>query len=146
MNKYTVLIMLIVGFLLAGCGAKSAPSQPIPTAPPGVTTVDIVYLNHGPVRSVLAGIDDLLEGYGEQIRVTRYDFDTPAGETFAQSHDLNEHIPLAIFVNGSMDFTVGNRAVKFYSFPQGQGTGVVPDGAWRIDDLQQVLDQVVEKS
>lgn len=144
MNKYIVLIMLIVGFLLAGCGANDAPAQPLPAAPPGVTTVEIIYLNHGPVRSVLTDIDKLMEGYGEQVYVSRYDFNTPEGEAFAQSHDLNDHIPLAIFVNGSMDFTVGDRAVKFYSFPQGQGTGVVPDGAWSTDDLQQVLDQAVE--
>jgi len=146
MHKYTILVGLIVGFLLTACGAKTASSQPVPTAPPGVTTVDIIYLNHGPVRSVLTDIDALLEGYGEQIKVTRYDFGTPEGATFAQSHGLNGHIPLAIFVNGSIDFTLGERAVKFYSFPQGQGTGVVPDGAWRIGDLQQVLDQAVGKS
>lgn len=146
MNKYTVLIILIVGFLLAGCGANTAPAQPIPTVPPGVITVEVIYLNHGPVRNVLTDIDKLLEGYGEQVYITRYDFDTPEGEAFAQSQGLSGHIPLAIFVNGSMDFTVDDRSVKFFSFPQGQGTGVVPDGAWRIDDLQQVLDQVVEKS
>jgi hypothetical protein len=145
MNKYTILIVLIVGFLLAGCGAKSAPSQSAPTAPPGVTTVDIIYLNHGPVRSILTDIDKLLAGYGEQVYVARYDFDTPEGEAFAQLHDLSEHIPLAIFINGSMDFTVGDRAVKFYSFPQGQGTFIAADGDWTIDDLQQVLDQAVEK-
>ena len=147
MNKYTVLIMLIVGFLLAGCGANAAaPSQPVSMAPPGVTTVDIIYLNHGPVRSALSDIDNLLASYGEQVYVARYDFGSPEGEAFAQAKGLEGHIPLVIFVNGSMDFTVDGRDVKFYSFPQGQGTGVVPDGAWSLDDLQQVLDQVVEKS
>jgi hypothetical protein len=145
MHKYTSLIVLIVGFLLAGCGANAAPAQTLPPAPPGVPTVEIIYLNHGPVRSVLTGIDRLLAEYGAQIYVARYDVDTPAGEAFARSHDLNGHIPLAIFVNGSMDFTVGERAVKFYSFPQGQGTFIAADGDWTLADLRQVLDQAVEQ-
>jgi hypothetical protein len=146
MTKYTVLIMLIVGFLMAGCGPNAAAPQPIPTAASSVTTVEVIYLDHGPVRSVLTDINQLLEGYGEQVRVIRYDFNTPEGEAFAQSHDLSGHSPLVIFVNDSMDFTLGDRAIEFYSFPQGRGTGVVPDGAWTIDDLQQVLDQAVKKS
>ncbi len=144
MHKVTILAMLIFGALLAGCGVSAAPAQSVPTAPPGVTSVEIIYLNHGPVRGVLTDIDKLLANYGEKVAVTRYDFNSPEGETFAQSHDLKGHIPLAIFVNGSMDFTVGERSGQFYSFPQGQGTGVVPDGAWSLDDLQQVLDGAVE--
>ena len=113
---------------------------------PGVTTVEIVYLNHGPVRSVLTEIDNLLGGYGEQVHITRYDFNTTEGEAFAKSQGLSGHIPLAIFVNGLTEFTVNERSVKFFSFPQGQGTGMVPDGAWNIDDLKQVLDRMVVKN
>ena len=145
MNKLAISAIFIFGFLLTGCGANAAaPTQPVSSAPPGVTSVEIIYLNHGPVRAVLTDIDKLLANYGEKIAVTRYDFNSPEGESFAKSHDLNGHIPLAIFVNGSMDFTVGERSGQFYSFPQGQGTGIVPDGAWNLDDLQQVLDQTVE--
>jgi len=149
MSKFTVLIIMVAGLLLAGCSVNTAPApapaQPAPTTAPDVATVEILFLNHGPVRGVLTDIDSLLEGYGEQIHVAHYDFNTPEGEAFAQSQGLSGHIPLVIFVNGSKDFTVGDRAVEFFSFPQGQGTGVVPDGAWSIADLQQVLDQVVEK-
>ena len=122
------------------------PAQPIPTTPLGVTTVEIIYLNHGPVRSVLTDVDKLLEGYGEQVHITHYDFNTPEGEAFAQSKDLSGHIPLVIYVNGSMEFSTDDRSVKLFSFPQGQGTGIVPDGTWTMDDLRQVLDEAVEKS
>ena len=70
----------------------------------------------------------------------------PEGEAFAKAKELTGHTPLAIFVNGSMQFTLNGRTVKFYSFPQGQGTGMVPDGGWTIQDLQQVLDEAASKS
>lgn len=148
MNRYAVLVMLIVGFLLVGCGANTniPLSQPASTVPPGVTTVELVYLNHGPVRSVLTGIDKLLADYGEQVYVVRYDIGSPDGEAFAQAKGLTGHTPLAIFINGSMDFTVGDRAGKFYSFPQGQGTFIADDGDWTLDDLKQVLEQAVEQN
>lgn len=146
MPKYTFLIAFLVGFLLAGCGANAAPDQALPTAPPDVPTVELVYLNHGPVRSVLTDMDKLLAGYGEQVYVARYDVGTPKGEAFIQAKGLTGHIPLAIFINGSMEFTVGDRVVEFYSFPQGQGTFIAADGDWTLDDLRQVLDQIVEQN
>ena len=146
MPKYTLLIILLAGLVLAGCGGGTTPAQPLPTAPPGVTTVDLIYLNHGPVRSVLTDIDPLLAEYGPQLHIARYDFDSPAGEALAETHGLSGHTPLAIFVNGSMEFTVGERAVKFYSFPQGQGTFLAADGDWTLADLRQVLDQAVAQN
>jgi hypothetical protein len=59
---------------------------------------------------------------------------------------LTGHTPLAIFVNGSMQFTLDGRTVKFFSFPAGQGTGMVPDGGWSMADLQRVLDEATSKS
>ena len=146
MNKYMALMTLIVGLLLAGCGANAAPAQPLPAAPPGAPIVEIAYLNHSPVRGVITEVDNLLAEYGEQLYVIRYDFNTPEGEAFAQARDLTEHTPLAIFVNGSIEFTVGGRAVKFYSFPQGQGTFLASAGDWTMADLRQVLDKVIEAS
>jgi hypothetical protein len=108
--------------------------------------VEVAYLNHPPLRPVLSEVDKLLANYGDRVSVTRYDFDTPEGEAFAQAKGLTGHTPLAIFVNGSMQFTLNGRAVKFYSFPQGQGTGMVADGDWTIEDLQHVLDEATSKS
>jgi hypothetical protein len=137
------VISVLVFFLVACAGNPSSATQAAPTDP-DVVAVEIGYLNHTPVTSVLAQVDELLATYGERVSVTRYDFDTPEGGAFAQSKKLTEHTPLAIFVDGSMEFTLQGRPVRFYSFPQGQGTGVVPDGAWTLEDLQQVLDQVIE--
>jgi len=145
-NKYFLLPVLAV--LLAACGATNvaAPAPRAAAAKPGTVTVEVAYLNHLPVRPVLSEVDKLLANYGDHVSVTRYDFDTPEGEAFAKAKGLTQHTPLAIFVNGSMQFTLNGRTVKFYSFPQGQGTGMVPEGGWTVQDLQQVLDEATSKS
>lgn len=49
---------------------------------------------------------------------------------------------MAIFVDGEMTFEVDGRSVTFYSFPQGEGTGMVAEGVWTMADLRAVLDQI----
>lgn len=146
MNRYLFWLTLMgLGLILAACGASAAPAAIGPTPRPGAVTVEIAYLNHPPLWPVLAKVDQLVAGYGERVSVTRYDLGTAEGTAFAEARGLTGHTPLAIFVNGSLDFTVEGRSVKFFSFPQGQGTGVVPDGAWTLDDLQRVLDEATRK-
>jgi hypothetical protein len=144
MKRY--ILWPVLALLLAACGTSAAPAPKNQAIKPGTVVVEVVYLNHPPVRPVLTEVDKLLTNYGERVSVVRYDFDTPEGEAFAKAKRLTEHTPLAIFVNGSMQFTLNGRMVKFYSFPQGQGTGMVPDGGWTMQDLQQVLDEATSKS
>lgn len=134
-----MLMTLAVALLLAGC-AGAAPSPAL-----GQVNVDIVFLNHPPVRDVLSQVDAVLAAYNGKVIVARYDFDTPEGATFAEQKGLSGHIPLVIFVNGSQSFDVSGHQVTFESFPQGEGTGVVPDGAWTMADLDSVLKAAVEK-
>jgi hypothetical protein len=143
-RRRATLIVWALLVLLAACNPAAVSTGGAGgTALPGTVTVDIVYLNHPPVRPVLDEVDRLLDGYGQKVAVQRYDFDTPDGAAFAQAHNLTEHVPVAILVNGSLDARVNGRDVKFYSFPQGQGTGAVADGSWTVDDLRALLDQLV---
>ncbi len=144
--KTKSLWLIMIAALLAACGTSATPATN-PTPRPGTVTVEIAYLNHPPVRPVLQEVDNLLATYGDRVSVARYDFDTPAGADFAKAKGVTGHTPVAIFVNGSMDFTVDGHAVKFYSFPKGQdfGMGMVADGDWTIQDLQHVLDQATSK-
>jgi ABC-type glycerol-3-phosphate transport system substrate-binding protein len=139
--RWIVLVLSVLSVLTA-CGAN--PLAPAPAAPvaSGTATVEIVSLNHPPVRPVLDQVDALLKPYGAKVKVTRYDFDTPEGAAFAQKMGLTGHDPLAIFVNGSQSFNLDGRTVTFNSFPQGGGTGMVPDGAWTVADLEAVLKKV----
>jgi len=142
------LLWLLLALLLAACGSNSAAEPKNPGPKPGTVTVEIVYLNHPPLRPVLQDVEKLLATYGGRVSGAWYDFDTPRGADFAKAKGLTGHTPLAIFVNGSMDFKVDGRAVKFYSFPQGydMGMGMVTDGDWTVQDLQHVLDQATAKT
>jgi hypothetical protein len=143
---------LLVLLLIAGSALSLAACAALPTTaglaapagtplPAGAVSVDIIALNHPPLRPVLAEVDQLLTPYGAKVHVTHYDFDTPEGANFAQKMGLSGHIPLVIFVNGKDTFTLNGRKVSFESFPQGQGTGMVADGAWTTADLDTVLKQ-----
>lgn len=138
MKKICWTVLLISAILtLTACGASaSAPVVPVPS---GTAKVDIVYLNHPPVIPVLDQVTARLKPYGDKVKVTRYDFDTPEGAAFAQKMGIMGHDPLAIFVNGSQSFKLNGRIVTFNSFPQGGGTGMVPNGDWTIDDLDAIL-------
>ncbi len=144
MRRLWIMLELGVLVVLTACGANPlAPaSAPVVPAPTGSATVEVVYLNHPPVLPILQEIDAVLKPYGDKVKLTRYDFDTSAGAAFAQQKGLVGHDPIAIFVNGSQSFKLDGRTVTFNSFPQGGGTGMVPDGAWSVADLDAVLKKI----
>jgi len=127
---------------LAACGSEVPPDT---VGEAGAVTVEFAFLNHAPMRGVLTEVNELLASYGDKVSVTRYDFESQEGEDFAEAKELTEHTPFAIFIDGEIEFTVDDRVVKFYSFPQGGGTGLVEDGDWAVDDLKQVLDEATSK-
>ena len=137
-RRLSILVWAFIALALAACAGSPSPT-------PGAATVDILFLNHPPVRDVLTQVDPVLAAYGDKVSVTRYDVDTTEGASFAKKKGLTGHVPLAIFVNGSQTFDVNGRKVTFESFPQGAGTGLVPDGAWTVADLDSVLQSVVQK-
>jgi len=128
--------------LLAGAGSVAPAGTPLP---PGTVSVDVIALNHPPLRPVLTEVDKLLAGYGDKVHVTHYDFDTPQGADFAKKMNLSGHIPLVIFINGKDTFSLDGRTLNFRSFPQGEGTGMVADGQWTMADLDAVLKQATAK-
>lgn len=152
MKRVLFIVLVIVAAswtqasLFASGGQETDLSSKDMNAMPGVPVVELIYLDHGPVRKVVTDIEESLVGYGESICFVRYTFGSPEGDAFAESMKLEGHIPLAIFIDGSMEYKLDNRSVEFISFPQGQGTGFVEDGAWSVDDLKQVIDGILEQS
>jgi hypothetical protein len=125
-------LFLFLTLLLAACGDGQAN---------GPVQMEIISLDHAPIRPAIQEAIDVAAEYGDKVTVQSYNFDTPEGAAFAEAHGLAEHTPIAIFVNGEMQFEVDGRPVKFYSFPQGAGTGMVAEGVWTMADLRAVLDQ-----
>ncbi len=152
MNKNILVIAIILSglffnaLLFAGGRQDTKDNTGKTNVIPDIPTVELIYLNHGPVRNIVTDIDNLLEGYGEKIQIIQFTFGSPEGESFAESRKLDGHIPLAVFIDGSMDFTLDDRSIEFISFPQGGGTGFVADGEWSIDDLKQIIDGILEQN
>lgn len=145
MRNLVVFFLLVL--FLAACGAvqEDDPAQSNDTTPAaGAVLVEIISLDHAPIRPVVQEVLAVAAEFGDRVAVQTYNFDTPEGDAFAGARDLTEHTPLAIFVNGQMEFEVNGRSLAFYSFPQGEGTGVVVEGVWTTADLRAVLAQEME--
>ncbi len=131
-----VRLLCVAAALLAlsGCG------QGLPLiGGVGPASVEIAYRNHPPVRAVLEDVDKLLAKYDKQVKVSRYDVDTPEGESFLKGKQVTDPTVLAIFVKGSMAYQQGDHQVKFFSFPVGKGTAMTAAGDWTLEDLDGAL-------
>ena len=106
--------------------------------------VDILYMNHGPLRPTVEQIRQVLSRYGDKVRPSWYDFESKEGEKFMAQKGLKQHIPLIIWINGKSVVPVEGKDVQFSGFPSGSGPAVF-QGKWTMEDLQKVLDQMTDK-
>lgn len=149
MKCHLRFLVTFLAFAFVACSGRSegsATGSAPATAASGAPRVEIAFLNHPPVLGALTEVDKLLASYGDRVTVIRYDLETDQGAAFAKSKRLTGHVPIAIFVNGAMEVKLKERAVKFYSFPQGQGTWMVASGSWTVEDLRQTLDQALSRA
>ncbi|RPJ25150.1 MAG: hypothetical protein EHM33_15505 [Chloroflexi bacterium] len=109
-----------------------------------LVNVEIAYRGHPPVQAVLKDVDALLIKYDQQVKVTRYDVDTPEGETFLKGKEISDPTVLAIFIDDSMMYQGGAEAVRFFSFPVGKGTAMTAAGNWTLEDLDAALALALE--
>jgi hypothetical protein len=117
------------------------PSVALP-APP--VSVEILYMNHGPLLSTLKGIRELCNGYGKAVTVSWYDFESPEGEKFMARKGIQQHLPLVVWIEGKPTVNVNGKEVQFVGFPTGSGPPSF-QGKWTLDDLRGALDQAVGK-
>jgi len=112
------------------------PAQPV--------SVEILYMNHGPLQPTIKGIRELCNGYGKAIAVAWYDFESPEGEKFMAKKGIHEHVPLVIWIDGKTTVKVNGKEIQFTGFPTGSGPAFF-QGKWTIDDLRGALDQATGK-
>jgi len=102
--------------------------------------IDVLYMNHGPMQPTLRSLENLFSGYGDKIAVSRYDFESDAGEKFKAQKGIRQHIPLVIWIEGKSTVQVKGKPVTFSGFPSGSGPSFF-QGKWNMEDLKTVLDQ-----
>jgi len=107
-------------------------------------TVEILYMNHGPLRPTVEQIKQILLGYKEKVSSSWYDFESKEGEKFMTQKGLKQHIPLVIWVNGKPAVSVEGKDVQLMGFPSGSGPAAF-QGKWTMEDLRKALDQLTDK-
>jgi hypothetical protein len=117
------------------------PAAALP-APP--VSVEILYMNHGPLLSTLKAIRELCNGYGKAVAVSWYDFESPEGEKFMAKKGVHQHLPLVIWIAGKETVKVEGKEIQFVGFPTGSGPPSF-QGKWTLEDLRGALDEATGK-
>lgn len=104
----------------------------------GKHLVEIFYLPHAPAREVVKKVEPILTQYPD-YEVKEYDlFDAKNKDIIAQ-HNLTEHLPVAIFIDGKTDFTVNGQTITLKNFPKSDSFIPSFAGNWDYGDLQTIL-------
>ena len=107
-------------------------------------SVEVLYMNHGPLQSTLKEIDNIFTQYKDKITVSRYDFESPAGEKFMAQKGIHQHIPLMIWIAGKNTVSIKGKEILFSGFSTGSGPEFF-QGKWTMEDLRAALNQVTQK-
>jgi hypothetical protein len=128
-----VVVAVLVSLSLPITGQSASP-----------VVVDVLYMNHGPLRPTVEQIKQVLSGYGEKVSSTWYDFESKEGEKFMAQKGVRQHVPLVIWVNGKPAVSVEGKDVQLMGFPSGSGPAAF-QGKWTMEDLRKALDQLTGK-
>lgn len=130
-----ILVILAAVIFFSWNGQANAADQP--------AQIEILYMNHGPLRPIIADIKSLLKGYQGKIQASWYDVNQPTGKEFMKKHKLQGHIPLLMLLGGESDFIIDGREVRLQGFPSGAGPFKQVEGNWSMDDLHVLFDRQV---
>jgi hypothetical protein len=119
----------------------SSPATGLTASP---VMVEILYMNHGPLRPTVEQIRQVLSGYGEKVNSSWYDFESKEGEKFMAQRGIRQQIPLIIWVNGRSAVSIDGKDVQLMGFPSGSGPAPF-QGKWAMEDLRKALDQLTDK-
>jgi len=104
-------------------------------------SVEVLYMNHGPLQGSLEQMKKVFSQYGGKIAVSWYDFESKEGEQFMAKKGIAQHVPLMIWLDGKAAIPINGKEVKFVGFPTGSGPALF-QGKWTMNDLQVALDQI----
>lgn len=108
------------------------------------TKVDVLFMNHGPLKPTIGKMKELFSRYGDRVNVSWYDFESAEGEQFMAKKGIKQHVPLLVWIDGSPSVKVGEKETKFIGFPTGSGPASF-QGKWTMDDLKAALDQATAR-
>jgi hypothetical protein len=121
------LLLAVISFFSSAYAARPA-------------SVEVLYMNHGPLMDTLDKMKGVLSGYGDRISVSWHEFFSREGEDFKAKKGINQHVPLMIWIDGDTAVNLGQKQVRFVGFPTGAGPAFF-QGRWTLNDLKAALDQ-----
>ncbi|GIQ69642.1 hypothetical protein XYCOK13_24660 [Xylanibacillus composti] len=132
---------LVIVLIAAACSNRpaSVPQSDSEDGDPDQIQVEVLHLNHWPVKKILDDIEAVVAEYEDDVDIHYYAFGSKEGEALAEARSITGHTPLVIFINGQKDYQLDGKDVTFYSFPEGSGTLMMGSGGWAMDDLHAVL-------
>jgi hypothetical protein len=102
--------------------------------------VEIVALDHWPIRRALEQTLEMLKTFGDKVTVQQIDADTKAGKSRLKSSGMKGHIPVVIFVDGEFKHTLEGQEVIFENFPVASDSPMKLDGKWSAGDVKAVIE------
>ncbi|MCX7169053.1 MAG: hypothetical protein NTY41_01870 [Proteobacteria bacterium] len=135
-RRYFLAAMATTGLALAlATGSALA-------APP---SVEILAMQHPPVKMALAPLRNWLAAQGGKLKVTEIDIESPAGEKRLASAGLDGHIPILILIDGQYRHKrKDGSTIEFLNFPVIEGAPPGVRGKWTTADVQAVLAERVK--
>ena len=132
MNKVFFILALVCMFSLPVAAVAAEP-----------VSVEVLYMNHGPLRSTINNLKQLFAQYDGKITVGWHDFESQDGEQFMRAKKITEHIPLMIWINGKTGVQLEGSMVNFLGFPSGTGPTSF-QGKWTLELLKKALDAATQ--
>lgn len=128
MNKGVVVLAVLLSLLLPGVAWSSGP-----------VSIDILYMDHGPLRPTLDKLKEVFAKYEGKVSVRWHDFESPEGEKFMAEKGVTRHIPLVVWIDGKDTVEIDGASCTFSGFPSGAGPAMF-QGKWTLESLTKALD------
>jgi hypothetical protein len=110
-------------------------------------TIEIIAMAHPPVQNALKPLREWLVSQGSKVRVVELDAESPQGEKRLYAVGQRGHIPIAILIDGKMQFRrKDGTGVTFLNFPAVKESPAGIRGDWLTEDVQAALLERVNRS
>lgn len=117
-----------LGFNVAGMAMAATPK------------VEIIAMQHPPVRAALAPLRAWLAEQAGKVTVVEIDAESPSGMARLEKSGLRGHIPIVILIDSAYHHTLRTgRTVDLINFPDIQGAPPAVRGQWSTADVQAIL-------
>ncbi|AFM39638.1 hypothetical protein Desaci_0574 [Desulfosporosinus acidiphilus SJ4] len=112
--------MFIVSVLMFPAAALAAP----------VKVEALGFFDHPPLQPTKDAIQKVCQEFGDQVQLVFHVENTADGNKFMKDNGLSGHLPVVLYIDGSVAQNINGKTVVFRDF-EGQG--------WTSQDLEQVL-------